>query len=495
MTSVVSYNPRTGEPVGEPIPATDPDQVDAVVAAAAAAAPAWAAMGGRARAAALDAIADALDTAADELVALADAETALGDARLHGEIDRTTGQLRMFAGIVHEGSYVEAIITPADPAAMRPDVRRMLAPIGPVAVFAASNFPFAFSVAGGDTASALAAGCPVVVKAHENHPRTSARVAEVLASALRSTGTPNGVCGLVFGVEAGRRLVTHPGVRAVGFTGSTAAGRALFDLASRRPHPIPFYGELGSVNPVVILPSAARSRAQDLAAGYAASLTLGTGQFCTNPGIVFAPAEPDLLAAIRVAISSSRGGPMLTRRMHDSYLAAANNAAWADRELLARGHADGIWAAAPEVRTVSIGEFAGDLDQLTQERFGPAGLVVTYHRLEDLLAVLAALPGSLTATIHATGDELDAVRAVADTLAPIAGRLIMNGWPTGVAVCWAMHHGGPWPATTNPSHTSVGSAATRRWLAPIAYQDWPDPLLPPALQAGNPLQITRLTQD
>ncbi|MGI8697303.1 MAG: aldehyde dehydrogenase (NADP(+)) [Mycobacteriales bacterium] len=495
MTAVVSYNPRTGEPAGAPIPVTEPDVVDAVVRSATGANAAWSALTGVARAAVLDAVAAALDADVDELIALADAETALGELRLRGEVARTTGQLRMFAGLLREGSYVEAIITPADPSAARPDVRRMLAPIGPVAVFSASNFPFAFSVAGGDTASALAAGCPVIVKAHEGHPHTSARTFEIVARALRSAGAPDGVFRIVYGVEAGRRLVLHRAVRAVGFTGSTTGGRALFDLTSRRPDPIPFYGELGSVNHVVVLPSAARTRAQALAQGYADSLTLGVGQFCTNPGLLFAPADEILLGAIRAAVAVTTGGPMLTQRMHDSYVAATGDPDWASRELLAHGTADGPWAAVPEVRTAPIDEFARDTEQLTQERFGPAGLVVTYDHIEQALPVLATLPGSLTAAIHATDDELDTARAVADTLLPSVGRLIMNGWPTGVAVCWAMHHGGPWPATTSAAHTSVGATAIRRWLAPTAYQDWPGALLPPALQADNPLRIARITQD
>lgn len=494
MTSIVSYNPRTGEPEGDPVAATTPQAVDAAVGAAAAAADAW---GGTDRSAALDAVAHALDGAVDELVALADAESALGETRLRGEVARTSGQLRMFAQLLREGDYVDAIISPADPASGRPDVRRMLEPVGPVAVFAASNFPFAFSVAGGDTASALAAGCPVVVKAHESHPRTSARTAEVVAAALRSAGAPDGAFGIVFGVDAGRQLVLHPRVRAVGFTGSARGGRALFDLAGGRPDPIPFYGELGSVNPVVVLPRAARTRTAEIAQGYTGSLTLGAGQFCTNPGLLFVPEDAAFLDAVRAAVAATSGGPMLTRRMHDGYLAATSDPDWAARPLLGQGSGPaelGPWAAVPEVRVVALRDFADDVGRLAEERFGPAGLVVTYDRLDGLLPVLAALPGSLTASVHADDGELDAAREVADALRPIVGRLIANGWPTGVAVCWAMHHGGPWPASTNAAHTSVGATAIRRWLVPVAYQDWPDVLLPAALQADNPLGIDRTVQ-
>lgn len=494
MSERAAGSPRGARRTGDAGPATTAEQLDAIVAAAAAASYAWAARSPHVRASALGAVAEALDAAADELVALADAETALGPTRLRGEVARTSAQLRMFAAAVIEGSYVEAVITPADPANGRPDVRRMLGPVGPVAVFSAVNFPFAFSVAGGDTASALAAGCPVIVKAHEGHPRTSARTSEIITGALRASGAPNGTFATVFGVPAGRRLVEHPTIRAVGFTGSRTGGRALFDLACARPDPIPFYGELGSVNPVLVLPGAGRSRPQEIARGYVASLTLGVGQFCTNPGLLFAPADPALLAAITEQVTASTGATMLNERIHTGYAAATAEPGWSRLQLLARGAADGSLAGVPEVRRVLLGEFARDVDRLCDERFGPAGLVVAYESLDDLAPVLGTLPGSLTASIHADADDLDRVGPLAAQLARVAGRLIMNGWPTGVAVCWAMHHGGPWPASTSAAHTSVGLTAMRRWLIPLAYQDWPDALLPPALQDANPSGVTRLVQ-
>lgn len=489
-----SYDPRTAEPVGPDLPESADADVDAAVAAAGAAAPAWAALSPTARAAALVAVADALDAHADELVALADAETALGEPRLRGEVARTSGQLRMFAAATRDGGYVDAILSPADPATGRPDVRRMLQPIGPVAVFAASNFPFAFSVVGGDTASALAAGCPVVVKAHEGHPRTSRRTAELVTAALAAAGAPDGTFGIVYGVPAGVRLIQHPGVRAAGFTGSTAGGRALLDLATGRPDPIPFFGELGSVNPVVVLPGAAAEDSTALAAGYAGSLTLGVGQFCTNPGLLFVPDGAPLLGEIATAVAASRGGAMLTERIHAGYLAATGAGEWTAQDLVARGTADGAWAAVPEVRTVPLAAFVADLDRLSVERFGPVGLVVSYSDVAELAAVLRRLPGSLTASVHASAAEADDARAVAAALAPRVGRLIMNGWPTGVAVVWAMQHGGPWPASTDAAHTSVGVTALRRWLVPIAYQGWADALLPPALQEANPLGIARTVE-
>lgn len=489
MTVVQGFDPRTGAPVGEAVPASSAADVDRVVRAAAAALPAWAGLPSARRASVVESLAAALDAVTDSVVAVADAETALGETRLRGEVGRTTGQLRMFADLVRRGLHVDAVISPATDA--RPDVRRMLHPIGPVAVFAASNFPFAFSVAGGDTASALAVGCPVVVKAHEAHPRTSVLVADTVREAFRAAGLPEDILGLVHGFEAGGALVRHPAIRAAGFTGSLRGGRALFDIACARPDPIPFYAELGSVNPVVILPGAARARAADLASEYAASLTLGAGQFCTNPGLLFVPDEPDLLAALGDAVGAASTGPLLSERIQRTYVSSVDDRAL---PVLALGSpADGAWSVAPQVWRTDLDTFVAASDRLAEEIFGPAGLVVVYSTVDSLVAALPALPGSLTASIHATDGE-PATAAVAAALRPLAGRLIHNGWPTGVAVCWAMHHGGPWPATTAPAHTSVGATATRRWQTPTAYQNWPQTLLPPELRDDNPLGVPRLLQ-
>ncbi|MFF3362294.1 aldehyde dehydrogenase (NADP(+)) [Streptomyces misionensis] len=486
-------SPRTGEPVGDPVPVSTARDVDAAARAAARAFPVWSALPAADRAAALDAAADALDAAREELVAVADAETALGEVRLTGEVGRTSGQLRLFAEVLRDGGHVQAVLTPADPAAGRPDVRRMRQAIGPVAVFSASNFPFAFSVAGGDTASALAAGCPVVVKAHEGHPATSVAVARVVAGALRDAGAPDGVLGLVAGFEAGAALVRHPAVKAVGFTGSQSGGRALFDLAAARPEPIPFYGELGSVNPVVVLPDAAARRTAEIADGYARSLTLGTGQFCTNPGLLFVPEDGPLADAVAAAVGATATGAMLTAGMRDGYRArvAALDEAAGLVPLASGGANDDSFAVAPRVWRCSLASFADRLDTLAEECFGPAGLVVTYPDPDALAEILAALPGSLTGSVHATAGDTAAAARVAAVLRHRVGRLVHNGWPTGVAVCWAMHHGGPWPSTTAPLHTSVGATAIDRWLVPVAYQDWPDELLPPELQDANPLGIPR----
>jgi NADP-dependent aldehyde dehydrogenase len=368
-----------------------------------------------------------------------------------------------------------------------PGLRRVNRPIGPVAVFAASNFPFAFSVAGNDTASALAAGCPVVVKAHEGHPQTSALTARIVTEALAGAGAPAGAFAVVFGVEAGVRLLKHPAIAAAGFTGSVRGGLALAAICAQRPVPIPFFGELGSVNPVVILPGAAAARPGDIAAGYAASLTLGVGQFCTNPGLLFVPASGErLLPAIVAAVRASAGGPMLTARIHDSFSAAvAELGARPDMAGLAEGEpGTGPWSATPEVFQTGLAEFAAGLPGLAQERFGPVGLVITYPSVADLLPVLARLGGNLAGVVHADEEsaaDMELAGQVVGVLARTVGRVVFNGWPTGVAVTSAQPHGGPWPASTAPAYTSVGAAAIRRWLVPVAYQDFPAQLLPAAL--------------
>jgi NADP-dependent aldehyde dehydrogenase len=482
---IQGFDPRTAEPVGEPVAETTDAEVDAIVAAALAAAPAWGAGTALAqRAAALEAVADALDGRAGELAAIADTETALGGERLTGEVARTTTQLRMFADVLYNGSFEDAVVTHAE--GVIPDLRRINRPVGPVAVFAASNFPFAFSVAGGDTASALAAGCPVVVKAHEAHPVTSDVTAEVVSAALASAGAPAGTFGLVHGVEAGLRLLRHPDVAAAGFTGSTAGGLALARICAERPVPIPFYGELGSVNPSVVLPGAAFSRPAEVATGYVASLTLGTGQFCTNPGLLFVPEDVGLRSAIAEAVGASAGGPMLSGRIFAGYEDAVAEAE--DHpgvsELAAGRPGAGPWGATPRVFQLTLKEFAADVAVLSRERFGPAGLVITYPSVADLLPVLAALSGNLVGAVHADAgspEDLDLARQVVAVLEHVAGRIVFNGWPTGVAVVAAQHHGGPWPATTVPAYTSVGTAAIRRWLVPVAYQNFPAELLPPGL--------------
>jgi NADP-dependent aldehyde dehydrogenase len=483
---IQGYDPRSGRAVGAPVPATEAKHVDGLVLAAAAAFEAWRETGREARAFALEAVADALDGHVAELVALADSETALGTTRLTGEVARTSGQLRLFAEVLRDGSYQGIVIEPAE--AARPDLRRIKRPVGPVAVFAASNFPFAFSVAGGDTASALAAGCSVIVKAHEAHPRTALRTAELVRAALESAGAPQGVFDIVFGVEEGVALVKHPLLSAVGFTGSTRGGLALAKLCAERPRPIPFYGELGSVNPVVVFPGAARSRAQEIARGYAASLTQGVGQFCTNPGVMFVPDDAGLLEAIEAAVRETGGGPMLSEKIHAGYLSSVEDLG-SRREvtLLASGKpGEGPWSAAPRVYRTSPAAVYDHRELLNEEHFGPVGIVVVGGGPTDAIRLIDAEDGGhLTATVHVdleAGDDAEEARFAGQMLAERAGRVIFNGWPTGVAVSYAQQHGGPYPATTMPAYTSVGATAIDRWLVPVVYQDWPTALLPQELR-------------
>lgn len=484
-------DPRSGRGVGEPVADTTAAELDRLAALAATAFPQWAATSREQRAHVLEEVASALDAEAPALAAIADGETALGLPRLQGEIQRTSGQLRLFARVIREGGYLEAILDSPDAAATppRPDLRRMLRPLGPVAVFGASNFPFAFSIFGGDTASALAAGCPVLAKAHPAQPGTAKATFDVVAKALKRAGAPEGVFAVAYGEQAGLDLVRHPSVKAVGFTGSTRGGRRLFDLAQARPEPIPFYGELGSLNPVVVLPGAAAARASAIAQGYAASLTLGVGQFCTNPGLLFAPRT--LLPALGEAIAATRGGPMLTTGMRDAYESGMAEMTGHATQL-GQGHADAASnEVAPRLFHVDVHRFLQSPQHYLDEHFGPAGLVVAYDDIAGLAAAIALLPGALTASVHAQPEDEALAASMLSALASRAGRLVYNAWPTGVAVSWSMQHGGPWPATTNPLHTSVGATAIRRWLAPVCYQDWPEALLPPELHADNPMHIPR----
>ncbi len=468
---------------------TDPRDLDAALARSAAAAETLRRIPDVVRAGWLDAVADALDAGRDELVPIARRETHLAEARLVGEVARTTGQLRMLADVVREGSYLEAVLDSADPTAAppRPDLRRMLVPLGPVVNFAASNFPFAFSVAGGDTAAALAAGCPVIVKAHSGHRELSRRTAEIVARALAEAGAPDGVFLLAEGREVGTALVAHPLVKAGSFTGSIAGGRALFDIAARRPDPIPFYGELGSINPVIVSPGADAARAEELATGLAASFTLGAGQFCTKPGLVFVPAGsriPELAAA---SVAAATPAQLLTGSIGDAYAGGWDDLVSIDGvDVLAEATA-GPEGVTPGVVRATLEVFAAE-PRLREELFGPATVLVTYSDIARVAAAVSGLDGSLTGTVHAEADE--DVTAVVGALSDRVGRVLFGGWPTGVAVTWSQHHGGPWPATTS-LFTSVGATSVRRFQRPLAFQDAPHTALPEALQDGNPLGIPR----
>ncbi|WP_275041810.1 aldehyde dehydrogenase (NADP(+)) [Nocardiopsis baichengensis] len=491
--AVRAEQPDPKEPVMTGIPEdTTEAALDRVMEAAAAAAPDFAAMRPADRAAVLRSAADALDEAAEELVPIAMEESRLPEARCRNELGRTTFQLRLFADHVEEGRYLEAAVDRPDGQwgmGPRPDVRRMLVPVGPVVVFGASNFPFAFSTAGGDTASALAAGCPVVVKAHPGHPRLARRTGEVVGGALAKSGAPEGAFAVVYGQETGRRAVLHPRTRAVGFTGSIPGGRALFDLAASRPDPIPFYGELGSVNPVFVTRAAMRERGGEILEGYGGSFTLGAGQFCTKPGVLLVPAGAPLDPLV-ADVRGRAAAELLNDRVASGFASGLERLRDRDDvEVLVEGE-DGPEGWTPSLLRTTVDALLADPEGLLEECFGPASLVVTYEDEERLLEVAERLQGQLTSTVQ--GEETDAIapRLLA-SLAEHAGRVLWNGWPTGVSVTYAMHHGGPYPASTS-LHTSVGTTAIRRFLRPVAYQGVPNALLPEPLKDENPLNIPRL---
>ena len=452
-----------------------------------------------ARASFLDRIAAEIE-ASDDLIEAAQVETALPKPRLASERSRTAGQLRLFAALVREGSWVDARIDRALPQRTplpRPDVRRMLVPIGPVAVFGASNFPLAFSVAGGDTASAFAAGCPIVVKAHPAHPAASEIAARAIITAAAALGIPSGVFSLLQSTrnDVARALVQHPGIKAVGFTGSLRAGRALFDVAAGRPEPIPVYAEMGSVNPVFVLPGALAERATAIANGLKESVTLGVGQFCTNPGLTIGVGDEhfdtfvhQLDGLIRVAPA----GTMLTQAICRSYDAGVTRLSGIDGVATTRSSTTAQDSQALPSLFVTEAPVFLRHHEMGEELFGPSTTVVRCGSREELERVARALEGQLTATIHGTPADLDEYASLVSILERKAGRLIVNGFPTGVEVCPAMQHGGPYPATTDSRSTSVGTAAINRFARPVAYQNFPQSLLPPELQDGNPRRIWRL---
>jgi NADP-dependent aldehyde dehydrogenase len=491
-----ALNPATGEPLGTYVEAT-PAEVRAAVDAARVAFDAGALLRPGAREGLLRGAAARLRAAADEIAAVCATETGLSETRVRGELERTAGQLEAFAGLVAEGDLVEAIIDHADPAAQpvpRPDVRRMLVPLGPVAVFGASNFPLAFSVAGGDTASALAAGCPVVVKGHPSHPGTGAVVARELSAAVAEAGLPPGVFALLqaAGVEVGEALVDEPAIAAVGFTGSLAGGRALADRAAARPQPIPVYAEMGSVNPVVITEGALVARGAAIAQGLTAAVATHGGQLCTKPGVVFVPASAagDAFAA-DVAARLQAAGPqvLLGPGIHERFT-AGTAALPAERLTTAPGDLGPGCRAAPAAFRARASELKGR-PELLEEHFGPAVVLLAYADAAELLEALGRLEGQLAAAIHAQPEEAELSTRLSAALAARVGRVVFDGFPTGVVVCHAQHHGGPYPATSSALHTSVGLTAARRWLRPVAFQDAPAHVLPAALRDGNPRGIWR----
>lgn len=487
-----AYSPATGEPVGPEFFSADSGELVEAAMMAEIAFEGFSGTSGKRRAGFLRTIASNLEGLKDELAARASLETGLPISRFEGETGRTCAQLRLFAEIVEEGSWVDARIDRADPNRSplpKPDVRSMLRPVGPVAVFCASNFPIAFSVAGGDTASALAAGCPVVVNAHFAHPGTAEIAGTAVADAVRECGLPEGTFSLLFSAdhEIGRELVRSPAVKAVGFTGSRAGGRALMDIAGRREEPIPVFAEMSSVNPIFILPDAAAERPEAIAEGLFASFTLGAGQFCTKPGIVAATegeGASKIVAEIKRLASEAGPAPLLTSGIRDSY--RSGTAGRGERVA-----ASGGYEVYPEVLETDAAGFVDDRSRHS-EIFGPATLVVTGKDAEDLVRVARSLEGQLTATVHGTAKDLAENAELISVLERKAGRLVYNGFPTGVEVCRAMVHGGPFPATSDPRTTSVGTRAIERFSRLICYQDFPQNLLPEELKDPNPLGIVRM---
>lgn len=497
---VRGVNPATGEALEPVYGLGDPSDVDRAVGLAWQAFPVFRATSLRARAAFLTTVADNIDALGDTLVARVVAETGIPDPRVRGELARTTNQLRLFASVAAAGRFLGARLDTPDPGRTplpKPDLRQRKIPLGPVAVFSASNFPLAFSVAGGDTASAFAAGAPVVVKAHSAHPGTSELVGRAIRAAVAEHGLPEGTFSLLFGDgrNLGTALVKHPRVAAVGFTGSRSGGLALVAAAASRPVPIPVYAEMSSVNPVILLPGALAEQGAELGTAFVTSLTTSAGQLCTNPGLVFALGDADaFLAAAGAAVGAAPGAAMLNTGIQQSYVDGTARLAGADNVTeVAAGAVDATIGACGQARL-----FATDGDTflanhaLQEEVFGAASLVVRVADTAQLEQILDTLEGQLTATVHAAESDRDTAAALLPRLELLAGRVLFGGWPTGVEVGHAVVHGGPFPATSNPATTSVGTLAIERWLRPVSYQNIPDTLLPDELRVDNPLGVPRL---
>jgi NADP-dependent aldehyde dehydrogenase len=463
-----------------------PAHVAAACEAAETAFPAYIARSRAERAAFLNRIADEIEARGAEITEIGTQETGLPAARLEGERGRTTMQLRLFANHILKDDWLDrrhdAALPDRQPAP-RPDLKLIQRPIGPVAVFGASNFPLAFSTAGGDTASALAAGCPVVVKGHSAHPGTGEIVAQAIDAAIRATGMPPGTFSLIQGGkrDVGEALVQHPLIKAVGFTGSLAGGRALFNLCAARPEPIPFFGELGSVNPMFLLPAALAARGEAIAKGWAGSLTQGAGQFCTNPGIavvIDGKAADSFVEAAKTALGAVGPQTMLTDGIAEAYRSGRDRIAAGNGVRSVLATTCDLRNATPYLYEVSGSDWLSD-HALAEEVFGPLGLIVRVRHATEMQDIARSLQGQLTCTLHLDGADTDLARALMPVIERKAGRILANGFPTGVEVVDAQVHGGPYPASTNFGATSVGTMSIRRWLRPVAYQNMPDALLPP----------------
>jgi len=501
--SARAVDPSTGEEIEPPFLSATSEEVEKAAQLAHQAFLSYSKKNGTERAAFLNEIADQIEALGDTLTQRAMQETGLPEARIKGETGRTTGQLRLFATVAQEGSWAQPRIDTAIPDRAplpKPDIRSMQRPVGPVVVFAASNFPLAFSTAGGDTASALAAGCPVIVKAHSSHPGTAELVARAVQKAAQKTDMPEGVFSLLFGGgrTVGSALVSHPGIKAVGFTGSTAGGTALMKLASERAEPIPVYAEMGSVNPVILLPEALSESAEQISGGLHVSATMGVGQFCTNPGLVFIKSGSDgdrFIENFVEKMKETAAQVMLNATIQTAYCEGVNHL-MNNREVKTHvasvtQETGGACLGATAVFEADAAVFLDD-ESLSHEIFGPGTTLIRWNDKAQLLQLLESLSGQLTGTLHATDSDLEQYGEALHVLERKVGRIVYNAFPTGVEVCHSMVHGGPFPATSDGRSTSVGTHAITRFSRLIAYQDSPQSMLPDELKDGNPLGVTRL---
>ncbi|WP_223826729.1 aldehyde dehydrogenase (NADP(+)) [Flagellimonas sp. S3867] len=500
-TLFYASNPSTGQQLNTPYHEATLQEVDEAITLAEVAFTEYREKTGSEKAAFLETVADELAALEQEIVGIGSQETGLPVGRLTGELGRTTGQLKLFASLLRDGSWVDARIDTADSnrkPVPKPDTRQMQIALGPVGVFGASNFPLAFSAAGGDTASALAAGCTVVVKAHPAHPGTSELVGNAIINAAKKSNMPNGVFSMVHGasIAVGQAIVRHPLIKAIGFTGSFRGGKSLFDEAARRDEPIPVYAEMGSTNPVFVLPGALKENHEALATGLSGSVQLGVGQFCTNPGLTIVPEQEEgnlFENVLKESISNAESATMLTdsiQRAYNSGLEKLRSKEAVDSISYGKKgeqQAQGI----PEVLSVSANDFLSDKD-LEEEVFGPSTLLVRTQDKAEMVKIAKGLNGHLTATVQGTETDLVEHADLLKILERKVGRLLINGFPTGVEVCHSMVHGGPFPATSDSRMTSVGTAAITRFTRPICYQNYPDTLLPDELKTDNPLNILRL---
>jgi alpha-ketoglutaric semialdehyde dehydrogenase len=497
-TLLTSLDATTGEPLPGVFTQATEAEVAAAGAAAAAAFPAYRNLPAERRAAFLEAIADELDDLGDDFIATVCRETALPSGRIQGERGRTSGQMRLFANVLRRGDFYGARIDRALPERQplpRPDLRQYRIGVGPVAVFGASNFPLAFSTAGGDTASALAAGCPVVFKAHSGHMATAEAVAEAILRAASRTGMPAGVFNMIYGGGVGEWLVKHPAIQAVGFTGSLKGGNALIRMAAERAQPIPVFAEMSSINPVILLPEALLARGERVARELAASVTMGCGQFCTNPGLIIgmrSAAFSNFIEVFKAQMAEQPAQTMLNQGTFASYRQGLEQLHSHPGVTHLAGATQGDRQAQPQLFKADASLLLGGDPVLQEEVFGPATLLIEVEDQAQLAAAVQALRGQLTATLIGEVTELSGYGWLGELLQEKVGRVLLNGYPTGVEVCDAMVHGGPYPATSDARGTSVGTLAIDRFLRPVCFQNYPDELLPPALQNANPLGIGRL---